>query len=447
MRDLYQEITNTIVAQLEAGTVPWVKPWRDKGGMVEAGLPYNAVTKRQYNGINVPILWGTGGAKGYAGGGWLTFNQARKAGGMVRKGERGTMIVFAQQVTRENDDGKTRSFPILKSFTVFHVSQCDGLPDDVNAIPETPKVEPDHVLDWVCRAGARVEHGGNRAFYTTARDHIQMPMKKDFRDAESYAATLLHEATHWSGGPARLNRTFGKRFGDDAYAAEELVAEIGAAFLCGRLGIRGQLQHADYIASWLKVLRNDKRAIFTAASAASKAADYLAGQAGEDHGEEDKPEEASNVVPFPAPVAMPAPVAKPKVYVDPIPYADDYTARGDQNAVSLLGIALATQAEACRKGRKYSGTFPLSAHQRSLYSLGIGLASGYWRQYAADQSRKPAPNPQAVAEELARVWDRAGHIPSAGAVAGNVWLEDWRKRVLSGAITLRGRRVMAEAAE
>src|SRR5690606_26292063 len=154
--------------------------------------------------------------------------------------------------------------------------------------PDVPKVEPDRVLDWVTRAGASVRHGGNRAFYTTAGDYIQMPLKKAFRDAESYAATLLHEATHWSGGPKRLNRVFGKRFGDDADAAEELVAEMGAAFLCGRLGIRGELQHADYIASWLRVLKADKRAIFTAASAASRAAEFLSEAAGEDdHDERD----------------------------------------------------------------------------------------------------------------------------------------------------------------
>lgn len=435
MRDLYQEITNTIVTQLEAGTVPWVKPWRDQGGNgVEAGLPYNAVSKRQYSGINVPILWGRSGAKGYQGGGWLTFNQCRKAGGMVRKGEKGTLVVFAQQVTKEDEDtGRTRSYPILKSFTVFHVSQCDGLPAEVTAQPETPKVPSNAVLHWVQRAGASIRHGGNKAFYTTGGDYIQMPPCEAFRDGESYAATLLHEATHWSGGPKRLNRVFGKRFGDDAYAAEELVAEMGAAFLCGRLGIRGELQHADYIASWLRVLKADKRAIFTAASAASKAADYLNELAGaEEHAEP----AASNVVPFPSPVVAVVPVT-PAPRVEPIPYPDDYTAKGDTNAVSLLGIALATQADACRKQRRYTGSFPLSAHQRSLYVDGIGHASGYWRDYVAGQ-RLPAKCPHELARGLVEYYQRRGIIPSAESVRGNPQLEEYRRRALAP---------LAEAAE
>lgn len=439
MRDLYQEITDRVVAALEAGTAPWVRPWEDRGGNgVAVGMPYNAISKRQYSGVNVPLLWMTASERGYQGNGWATFNQVREAGGSVRKGERGTMIVFAKQITREDDDGKTKSFPVLRSFVVFHTSQCEGL--DVVA-PDAPVIDKDRVLDWVVSTGARVEHGGNKAFYTTRTDHIQMPMLKAFRDRESYAATLLHELTHWSGNAARLNRQFGKRFGDDAYAAEELVAEMGAAFLCARLGVRGELQHESYIASWLKALKGDKRFLFAAASNASKAAEYLCGLASlpvEEHdGEDGQPVAADNVVVFPRVVVPSVPLVRPgSLSLIAVPDPSEYAPRGE--ASGLLELARLEQSNIIAKRRKYSGSFPLSANQRALYADGIGHASGYWRDYVAGQ-RSPSRDPHDLARELVAVYEKRGHIPSEKTAAGCPELEQYRRHALS--------RITAEAAE
>lgn len=281
MRDLHSEITGRIIAELERGCPPWIRPWSDRGGAVQAGMPYNAASKREYNGINVPILWVAGAD--YSGRGWLTYKQALDLGGHVRKGERATTIVYAQQrtATKTGNDGEetTRTFPVLKWFSVFNTDQCEGLPSEIAATPETPKVEPDRVLDWALRTKADIRHGGDRAFYTTGGDYVSLPVRGAFKSPDDYAATLLHELTHWTGHERRCNRQFGRRFGDSAYAAEELVAEMGAAFLCARLGVVGQLQHASYIDSWLKILKADKRAIFTAASAASKAAEFITGLA------------------------------------------------------------------------------------------------------------------------------------------------------------------------
>src|SRR5690606_6457067 len=186
-RDVYQEITDRVVKALESGVAPWVRPWSDRVGLgVAPGMPHNAVSKRQYSGVNVPLLWLTASERGYRGNGWVTFNQCREAGGMVRKGERGTTVVFAKQIRKEDEEtGKTKSFPILKTFTLFHVSQCEGLPETVTGEPEPVRVEPDRVLDWAVRRGVRVEHGGAKAFYTVRDDHVQMPPKAAFRDAES----------------------------------------------------------------------------------------------------------------------------------------------------------------------------------------------------------------------------------------------------------------------
>ncbi|WP_374632866.1 ArdC family protein [Ferrovibrio sp.] len=471
MRDLYQTVTDQIIQSLEAGCPAWVKPWKDRGGLgVQAGMPYNAATGRQYNGINVPILWSEAGERGYGAGGWLTFKQARDNGGSVKKGERGTMIIFARQVSKEDESGKTKSFPVLSSFTVFHVSQCEGLPESFYMQPDAPKVPSNRVLQWVESAGASVMHGGNKAYYTTSKDHIQMPPCEAFKDVENYAATLLHESVHWSGGPKRLNREFGKRFGDDKYAFEELIAEIGAAFLCARLGIQGELQHASYIQSWIKVLKGDKRAIFTAASQASKAVDFLFEHAGleyEEHeGEEESvtvpaPIAARNVICLPAPapmLALPSPAmiaamygkgetkakprkAKPKSInvsvANPVPSADDYAVMGDNLGVDTLHNALVKQHTSAR--RSYGGSFPLSESQKRLYVAGIGHASGYWKSYTRDQSHKPAPDKLGVAMALAGQWERSGHIPAFESVKGIQWLEDWHKQVTRDA--------MADAAE
>lgn len=276
-RDLYQEVTNRIVTALEVGTVPWLRPWKDSvstGGFME---PHNAVTGRAYNGINVLIL----GTTHYASQGWLTFKQAKELGGNVRKGEHGTGIVFWKFERREDpqNPGKLKTIPFARMYTVFNVEQCENLDSKRVKLP-TPPVPGQFDCNRVAaEKGIRVNHGGNRAFYSPAYDSVQMPSADSFKSPEHYQGTLAHELTHSTGHPSRCNREFGKRFGDMAYAFEELVAEIGSAFFCARTGIPMEgLQHADYVANWLSVLKGDKRAIFTAASKAKEACEFLLGK-------------------------------------------------------------------------------------------------------------------------------------------------------------------------
>lgn len=283
--DIYQRVTDQIVATLETGVRPWMKPWSAEhaAGRITRPLRYNGVP---YQGINVLMLWGAALEKGYSAPIWLTFKQALALGGAVRKGERGSLVVFASTITRIESDAETgeeseRDIPFLKGYTVFNAEQIDGLPAQFLA-PASPRLDPvqriEHAESFFAAAGAIVRHGGDRALYSVSNDHVQMPHFETFRDAESYYATLAHELTHWTRHPSRLARDFGrKRFGDEGYAMEELVAELGAAFLSADLDLtlEPRPDHASYIASWLKVLKGDKRAIFTAASHAQRAADFL----------------------------------------------------------------------------------------------------------------------------------------------------------------------------
>lgn len=280
--NLYDEVTAKIIAELEAGRRPWVQPWGSAEG-VAPGLPRNALTGRSYSGVNVLILWGAVIGEGYPSQSWLTFKQAQAAGGCVRKGERGTGVVFAdrfvpkgeaERAAREEDDA--RAIPFLKRFTVFNVAQCEGLRPGLAADPAPlPEREIFPVAEAVIAAsGADFRIGGSQAFYVPALDYVQVPPQPAFFHQIDYYRTALHELTHWTGHPSRLARDFGGR-GSDRYAREELAAEMGSAFLCAALGIVPTVRHADYLASWLAVLRADNRAIFRAAGAASKAADYL----------------------------------------------------------------------------------------------------------------------------------------------------------------------------
>jgi antirestriction protein ArdC len=280
MNDLYDTVTRQIIAALEAGTPPWVCPWRrDPQEMV----PRNAASGRPYRGVNVLLLSLRLQASGYVHNRWLTFNQARALGAHVRAGERGTQVVFFKlhEVEREpraaNED-TPKVVPLLRSFTVFNVDQVDGLEaDPVDAASnDTTSWDPCAAADQLIAAsGASIRHGGNRAFYSPAEDVIQLPAPGAFLNAEHYYSTALHELTHWTGHPSRCNRPLGRRHGMEAYAFEELVAELGSAFLTNHCGLPGQLNHASYIASWLEALRNDRRLIFTAASHAQRAADFL----------------------------------------------------------------------------------------------------------------------------------------------------------------------------
>jgi antirestriction protein ArdC len=276
-RDLYAEVTNKILAALEKGVAPWIKPW-NSGAPAGGALPYNYLTGRPYRGINVPLLW----ASGYESNAWMTYKQAQAIGAHVRRGEKGSMIVFFKpiRISDANATGEKveRTIPMLRAFTVFNIAQIDGLPEAVAPAP----VASNFPAADVTLAQARLVHGGNRAFYSPVADFIQMPHKSQFVSEADYYSTALHELTHWTGHASRCAREFGKRFGDHAYACEELVAEMGAAFLCAQHGIEGKLQHAEYMQSWINALKADKRAIITAASAAQKAADFVSQAAATD---------------------------------------------------------------------------------------------------------------------------------------------------------------------
>lgn len=286
MKDLYQEVTDKIIAQLEAGNIPWIKPWTNSG---HGGMPYNAITGKEYRGINVMLLYSPVPGTGE---GWLTYKQAQAVGAQVRKGEKGSMIVFFKPLKIEDRNApadatdKSKTIPMLKYFTVFHTSQVDNLPEKYlpKAVePMTEKVRIEAAEKMLAQAVVR--HGGDRAYYRVATDSITLPFQDQFKSVDDYYATALHELTHWTGHSSRCAREYGKRFGDQAYAREELVAEMGAAFLCAKAGIPGQLQHAGYLQSWLGVLKADKRALLVAAGAAQKAADFVTGWKAEEEEE------------------------------------------------------------------------------------------------------------------------------------------------------------------
>jgi antirestriction protein ArdC len=279
---LYDEVTAKIIAQLEEGIFPWVQPWSAAGAV--PGLPRNAVTGRFYSGVNVLILWGAVIERSFPSQDWLTFKQALAAGGCVRKGEKGETICFADRFTPdaekqrvEGSGDAAQSIPFLKRFTVFNAAQCDGLPPRI-ATDAVPPPERHLIADaesLIAASGADFRIGGARAFYDATHDYVQVPPQPAFAAQINYYRTSLHELGHWTGHPSRLARTYGSRFGNSAYAREELCAELASAFLCAALGIVPTVRHADYLGSWLSVLREDSRAIFKAASHASKAADYL----------------------------------------------------------------------------------------------------------------------------------------------------------------------------
>lgn len=282
--DLYTRVTNAIVADLEKGVRPWTKPWSAEHLAGRISRPLRS-TGEAYSGVNVLLLWAEAVAQGYAAPMWMTFRQALALGGHVRKGEHGATVVYANRFSRtETDDNGQdveRQIPFLKAYTVFNAEQVEGLPADFYAVPE-PK--PDAVQriadldDFFVETGADIRHGGDQAYYALHPDYVQMPPFECFADLEAYYATLAHECTHWTRHPTRLDRDFGRqRWGDEGYAREELVAELGAAFLCADLGVElePRADHASYIDSWLKVLAEDRRFIFTAAAHAQRACDYL----------------------------------------------------------------------------------------------------------------------------------------------------------------------------
>lgn len=284
--DVYTRVTDRIISDLEKGIRPWARPWSaaHTEGRITRPLRH---TGQPYRGINILMLWADALDKGFNSDIWMTYKQAAEMQAHVRKGEHGSLVVYADKFTKtekaENGDDTEREIPFMKAYTVFSVEQIEGLPEHYYRKPAPPTGEPLKVIEnaeaFFTATGATFRHGGNKAYYAPSQDVIQLPPADAFKDAESYAATKAHELTHWTAHPSRLDRILGKRFGDDAYCAEELIAEIGAAFICAALDVTAEPRedHAAYLDHWLKVLRADKRAIFTAAAHAQKAVDYLDG--------------------------------------------------------------------------------------------------------------------------------------------------------------------------
>ena len=283
--DIHQHITDQIVAAIERGAGEFHLPWHRATGSIMR--PANVASKKAYLGINVLALWAASDEKGYSSGLWGTYKQWAEAGAQVRKGEKASHIVFYKELSfasEEGAEGDTETRLFARATPVFAAEQVNGYQPEVIEPPSVTTVTPvEQAETFVVATRATITHGENRAFYRPSTDSIQLPPREAFvgtatsTPSESYYSTLLHELTHWTGHETRCNRQLGKRFGDQAYAMEELVAELGAAFLCADLGISDvpRPDHAQYITTWLEVMKADKKAIFTAASKASEAASFL----------------------------------------------------------------------------------------------------------------------------------------------------------------------------
>lgn len=290
-QDVYTRVTDKIIADLERGVRTWMKPWNAEhaAGRITKPLRHNG---QPYNGINVLMLWSAAVENSYSAPVWMTYRQAIELGAHVRKGAKGELVVYANTITKTEHDDETgedaeQTIAFMKGYTVFNVEQIEELPAHYYQLAE-PVLDPlkhiDRAEQFFAKTGADIHQGGNRAYYSVATDRIQLPPFEAFRDAESYYATLAHEMTHWTRHPSHLDRDFGRKvFGDEGYAREELVAELGSAFLAADLGLTLEPRddHAAYLGSWLKVIQSDKRAIFQAAAHAQRAVDFLHGLQGE----------------------------------------------------------------------------------------------------------------------------------------------------------------------
>lgn len=280
-RDLYSDVSTRIITELERGALPWVKPWSATAGM---NTPCNAVTNRPYSGCNVILLW-MARAADYRTPRFLTYKLALELGGNVRKGEHGTKVYFVKQLQmRDNADEEsaTRIVPMLREYTVFNIDQCEILPERIKT-PGSMRIRNpdtrDALADEFLRSTGADIREGHGAYYAPSRDFISMPSFGAFKGADHFYNVTFHELTHWTGHKSRLDRGLKNRFGSRDYAAEELIAELGAAFLCAEFGFDGDVRNAGYISTWIDLLKADKRAFFKACSKASQAADYVRGLA------------------------------------------------------------------------------------------------------------------------------------------------------------------------
>lgn len=320
-RDLYQEVTDKIIAAIESGTAPWQKPWTE---LAELGLPMNGASERHYRGINTMLLFMTSQEHGYTDNRWFTYKQASELGAQVRKAEKSTPVFFFKMLQASERDGdsakaspqngtpskddKPRQIPFLTEYRVFNAAQIDGLTPQEKPVRHWTPIEA--VNEVVARLNPDIRFGGNRAFYAPGpgRDFIQMPHEGAFPSAADFSGTLLHEISHWAGGPTRLNRQFGV-WGTDDYAREEIRVELASAMVSAELGVPTTTEnHAAYIGSWVKRLKEDKFEIFRAARDAGKIADFLTGRL------------VLNAVAEPTieAVASPTPVVQPAV-TPPVP--------------------------------------------------------------------------------------------------------------------------------
>lgn len=275
MKDLYQEITNSIISIIEAGRTGEGISWAQDAAK---GMPINHKTKDAYKGINTLILWSAARANGYASNSWLTYKQAIELGGQVRKGEKGELCVFFKMLEiTDKESEEEREIPMASPFWLFNLDQIDGIEKPQANTLRNDWEQSEAAESILKSSGAKIAEQGQKAFYRPSTDEITMPERARFALAKDFYSVALHELTHWTGAKHRLNRDFSGRFGSEAYAVEELIAELGSAFLNSEIGfIASQIpEHASYIDSWLKVLKNDKRAIFTAASQASKAHSFI----------------------------------------------------------------------------------------------------------------------------------------------------------------------------
>src|SRR5215510_9834596 len=290
MIDSYKQITDAIITSLTAGVKPWSRPWQTKGGayMLDGGLPFNVVSGRNYRGLNIPLLWATTQDKGYLQHAYLSFRQATQLGGSVRKGQKATWVYFFKFLDKAEPqpDGtsKLSRIPLIRACPVFNIEQCEGnlkLPERVLPQPTKSRsrlgvVGP--VVDRLSLTGGLHFNGHNRAFYSPGNDSIHMPKVEQFQSRDGFLATLLHECGHATGAKGRLARDFSGRFGDSAYAFEELVAELASAFSQAALGLRADIEnHASYLNSWLDILQHDRHAFTRACSLAQAASDYMLG--------------------------------------------------------------------------------------------------------------------------------------------------------------------------
>jgi len=269
---IYSEITQSIIEQLETGAAPWIKPWK-----ADSSADKNLVSQKPYQGINRLLLGMSSMVKGYSVPVWASYKQWEAIGANVKKGEKGTKIVFYSPVSKENKQtGDLEKYAVLKTYFVFNAAQVEGI-DIVPAETVAAEFTAVELAEQrIIKTGAAISHGGDAAFYMPSADRIQLPNKSAFDSEANYYATAFHELAHWTGSKNRLDRDLDKgRFGNPAYAFEELVAEMSAAFLCSDYGIQGELRHAGYIGHWLKALREDSKAVFKAAALAQKAADYI----------------------------------------------------------------------------------------------------------------------------------------------------------------------------